>query len=69
MISLKKAVFALGLGIGLAASMNAWAYPGCVPCKVYGERCLAGDNSYCRIFSGQGCMVFGLPGELTCDGE
>jgi len=67
MISFKKAVFALGLGIGLSAAMNAWALPGCTSCRSMGIQCAAGNQTYCNSFDRYGCAMYGEPGEISCD--
>jgi hypothetical protein len=55
MIKMKKAVFAFGLGIGLAVSMNAWALPDCDTCEAYKADCAAGNSSSCTFFIRYGC--------------
>ncbi len=67
MISFKKAVFALGLGIGLSAAVNAWALPGCDACQYMGEQCVAGDQTACSSFNRLSCARFGDPGAISCD--
>jgi len=67
MISIKKAIFALGLGIGLSASLNAWAMPGCLACESFANKCLAGDQAACDSFHRLSCLWFGPPGEFTCE--
>jgi len=67
MISFKKAVFALGLGIGLSTAVTAWALPGCDSCKYMGEQCEAGDQTACNSFNRLQCARFGDPGTISCD--
>jgi hypothetical protein len=68
MISLKKALLALGIGIGLsAATMSVGAAPGCSSCKYMGEQCVAGDANQCKNFSRLGCYWYGDPGTVSCE--
>ena len=67
MISFKKAVFALGLGIGLSTAMTAWVLPGCDSCRGMDEQCMADDQTACDTFDRLHCARFGAPGAITCD--
>ncbi len=67
MIGFKKAVFALGLDLGMAASMNSWAAPGCDTCQWWGDECMAGDQGKCDDFYRLGCTWYGRPGQISCD--
>jgi hypothetical protein len=67
MISFKKALFALGLGLGLSAGMNAWALPGCSSCEYMGNQCVAGDATACYNFDRLYCNRYGEPGAISCD--
>lgn len=67
MISFKKALFALSLGIGLSASLSVGAAPGCTNCRAMGIQCLAGNQTYCDSFERYGCGRYGEPGEISCD--
>jgi hypothetical protein len=55
MIKLKKAVFAFGLGLGMAVSLNAWALPDCDTCAAYKADCDAGVSSACTFFIRYSC--------------
>jgi hypothetical protein len=66
MFSFKKAVFALGLGIGLSFAMNVGAAPGCLSCQNMGNLCDAGDEDACYHFEALGCARYGQPGGITC---
>jgi hypothetical protein len=66
MISFKKALLALGIGIGMSAAMSVGAAPGCSSCKSMGEQCVAGDQSACYHFNQLGCGRYGEPGEVSC---
>jgi hypothetical protein len=66
MISFKKAIFALGLGIGMAAGVNSWAAPGCSSCQYMGNLCAAGDQGACANFDRLGCRYYGDPGTVDC---
>jgi hypothetical protein len=50
MISLKKALFAACIGLGMAVSMSAVAAPGVFECEALVESCLAGDTHACYTF-------------------
>ncbi len=51
MISFKKAIFALGLGLGLSAGVSAWAAPDCVTCEYMRLDCEAGSASACTTYN------------------
>lgn len=65
MISLKKALFALSFGVGIAASMNAWALPSCQTCKDWEAACAAGDTNACTLATNYRCA--GLYPQEFCD--
>jgi hypothetical protein len=65
-ISFKKAIFALGLGIGMAAAMNSWAAPGCLSCLNMSQQCEAGDQNACHYFEQLGCARYGDVGAISC---
>lgn len=58
MISLKKALCVLGVGLGLGFSMNSWAIkPDCGLCAAWKESCEAGDSLSCRRFEELNCFT------------
>ncbi len=67
MISFKKALLALSIGIGMSTAVSVGAAPGCSSCKSMGVQCAAGNQTYCDSFYRLGCGQFGEPGEITCD--
>jgi hypothetical protein len=67
MISFKKALLALSIGIGLSTAMSVGAAPGCSSCKSMGEQCAAGNQAYCDSFYRLGCESFGDPGAISCE--
>ena len=67
MISFKKAVLALGIGIGMSAAMTSWAAPGCEACLGMAQQCEAGNQTSCANFDRLGCARFGVPGAISCD--
>lgn len=67
MISLKKAILALGIGIGVSTAMTGWAAPGCNSCQSMGEQCAAGDLNACNNFDRLGCARYGIPGDISCE--
>lgn len=67
MISFKKALLALSIGIGMSATMSVGAAPGCESCKSMGEQCAAGNQAYCDNFDRLGCARYGIPGDISCD--
>ena len=65
MVSFKKALCALSFGIGLSASLNAWAIkPDCAVCKTWYDQCAAGDQYSCDRWDMNACSVIvsGCPG-------
>ena len=57
MISLKKALFTIALGLGLASSMQAWALPDCDTCKFMHAECAAGSASACTAATKYRCAL------------
>jgi hypothetical protein len=56
MISFKKALCALSFGIGVSASLNAWAIePDCGLCMWWAERCDAGIEHSCFLWDYHNC--------------
>jgi hypothetical protein len=58
MITLKKAIFALGLGIGMAAGVNAWAAPNCETCESFRLDCAAGDANASYQYNRLRCYYY-----------
>jgi hypothetical protein len=67
MISFKKALLALSIGIGMSTAASVGAAPGCTNCRGMGIQCLAGNQIYCDSFERYGCGRYGEPGEISCD--
>lgn len=62
MISFKKAFCALSFGIGLSASLNAWAIePDCDVCAGWYQACENGDARSCSRYDSMGC-AYKFPG-------
>jgi hypothetical protein len=57
MISFKKALFALGIGIGMAGAAQAWVPPDCFTCQTYLADCEAGDRAACDLYNKGRCGI------------
>jgi hypothetical protein len=57
MISLKKALLALGIGIGLSSAAYAWVPPDCETCQTYLADCQAGDRASCDLYNNGRCGI------------
>jgi hypothetical protein len=57
MISFKKALLALGIGIGMAGAAQAWVLPDCETCQVYLEDCQNGDRAACDLYNNGRCGI------------
>lgn len=66
MISLKKAIFALAAGIGLSASLNAWARPDCETCEYTRIDCEAGIPQSCDTYN-RLCKTYYPPGSCSIE--
>jgi hypothetical protein len=64
MIGLKKALFALGIGIGLSAAVGATEIPDCQTCEAWNQDCQYGDTAACKAYNDARCHILYLPG--TC---
>jgi hypothetical protein len=62
MISFKKAIFILGVGIGLSAAVNAWAYPACSTCEGWRLDCQDGNATACANYNQFRCYNYYSPG-------
>lgn len=58
MISMKKGMYALLLGIGLSASVSTWAFGGCDFCRSAYQACQAGDQASCNRYEWQKCDAY-----------
>lgn len=58
MISFKKALCALSLGIGLSTSLNVWAVKAdCALCEAWRDKCEAGDEHSCFLWDYNYCGI------------
>lgn len=57
MISLKKCLFTLSFGVGMAVSLSAWAFPTCDTCAAWKVDCAGGDANGCYQYSRFGCFA------------
>lgn len=57
MISFKKALLALGIGIGMAGAAQAWVPPDCVTCQTYLADCWDGDRAACDLYNNGRCGI------------
>jgi hypothetical protein len=57
MISFKKALLALGIGIGMAGAAQAWVLPDCETFQVYLEDCQNGDRAACDLYNNGRCGI------------